>query len=472
MTITPDYRSLATKALADAAPDVLWFDDPDRPERLGALVGTEHTDLAVVGGGYSGLWTALLAKRRNPDTDVILVESTDVAGAASGRNGGFASDSLTHGYSNGLSRFPREIDTLTQLGQDNLAALVADLGHLDIDCDFEWTGQLDIAVDDWQVDGLAEEFDRFVESGGDAEFFDRDQLQAEIHSPTYRAGLWDKKGAAVLNPARLAWGLRRACLDAGVRIYEHSHVTDLVNRDGGITLTTTYGTIRAKHTVLATNVFPSLIRRARAYTVPVYDYVLATEPLTAEQLDRIGWHRRQGLADAGNQFHYYRLTADNRIVWGGYDAIYHFGKRVSSDHNHRPQTYRTLAEHFFATFPQLTDVRFTHRWGGAIDTCSRFSVFFGTAMDGNVAYSAGYTGLGVAATRFGAEVTLDLLAGEETERTRLKMVRTKPIPFPPEPLAYIGVQATRWSMARADGNEGRRNLWLKAMDAVGLGFDS
>jgi glycine/D-amino acid oxidase-like deaminating enzyme len=131
-----------------------------------------------------------------------------------------------------------------------------------------------------------------------------------------------------------------------------------------------------------------------------------------------------------------------------------------------------LADHFFTTFPQLEGIGFSHRRGGAIDTCTRFCAFFGTAHRGRVAYALGYTGLGVAASRFGARVMLDLLTGEPTELTRLKMVRTRPLPFPPEPLAYLGVQATRWSLARADRQAGRRNLWLRALDAAGLGFDS
>ncbi|HEY7720163.1 MAG TPA: FAD-dependent oxidoreductase, partial [Pedococcus sp.] len=131
-----------------------------------------------------------------------------------------------------------------------------------------------------------------------------------------------------------------------------------------------------------------------------------------------------------------------------------------------------LAEHFFETFPQLEGLRFTHRWGGAIDTCTRFSAFFGTAMGDRVAYALGYTGLGVGASRFGAEVVLDLLDGRETERTALEMVRRRPLPFPPEPLAWTGIQLTRWSLARADAHEGRRNLWLRTLDRFGLGFDS
>jgi glycine/D-amino acid oxidase-like deaminating enzyme len=207
-------------------------------------------------------------------------------------------------------------------------------------------------------------------------------------------------------------------------------------------------------------------------TVPVYDYSLVTEPLTDAQMESIGWKGREGIADMGNQFHYYRLTPDNRILFGGYDAIYHAGGRIKESYEDRPASYEKLAGHFFTTFPQLIGLKFTHRWGGVIDSCSRYCAFFGVARGGDVAYAAGFTGLGVGASRFAAAVMLDLLAGEETERTRLQMVRDRPLPFPPEPIAMIGVNMVRWSMNRADHNDGQRNLLLKTLDKLGMGFDS
>ena len=198
---------------------------------------------------------------------------------------------------------------------------------------------------------------------------------------------------------------------------------------------------------------------------------MVTEPLTAAQLDSIGWRNRQGLSDIPNQFHYYRLTEDNRILWGGYDAVYYWRGRVSSELESRPATWARLSEHFFATFPQLEDVRFSHIWGGAIDTCSRFCVFWGTALSGRVAYAVGYTGLGVASSRFGGAVMLDLLDRRRSVATSTDFVRSKPLPFPPEPFRFLGIQATRWSLDRED-RSGKRNLWLRTLDRLGLGFDS
>jgi glycine/D-amino acid oxidase-like deaminating enzyme len=145
---------------------------------------------------------------------------------------------------------------------------------------------------------------------------------------------------------------------------------------------------------------------------------------------------------------------------------------VRARYDQRPATFNALATQFSTTFPQLSGVRFTHAWGGAIDTCTRFCAFYGTAHAGRVAYAAGYTGLGVAATRFAADVMLDLLDGRDTERTRTRMVATRPLPFPPEPVRYAAVELTRRSLIAADRNGGRRNLWLRTTDALGFGFDT
>ncbi|MEU6747981.1 FAD-dependent oxidoreductase [Spirillospora sp. NPDC046719] len=460
------------RALVHAEPVPFWLDDPARPAALPALAGEEHADLAVVGGGYCGLWTALLAKERDPGRDVVLVEAREAGWAASGRNGGFCSSSLTHGFGNGLARWPGEIAELERLGMRNLDEIEDALRRHGIGCDWERTGELNVATRPHQVLELREEAEAMRRHGLSPEFLDTEQVRAEVASPTYLAGLLDRDGTALVNPARLAWGLRDACLRLGVRIYERTPATSLAARGPGMVVTTAYGRVVARRVALATNAYPSLVHRVRPYVVPVYDYAMVTEPLTDAQLAAIGWRNRHGMADSGSRFHYYRLTADNRILWGGYDAVYHYGSRMSADLDQRPDTFRVLAGNFFRTFPQLEDVRFTHTWGGVIDTCTRFSAFFGTAAQGRAAYALGFTGLGVGATRFAAQVILDRLDGLDTPRTRLAMVRTKPVPFPPEPLRWLGIELTRRSMARADTNGGRRNLWLRAMDTLGLGFDS
>ncbi|MFM1918220.1 MAG: hypothetical protein RJB01_1735, partial [Actinomycetota bacterium] len=195
-------------------------------------------------------------------------------------------------------------------------------------------------------------------------------------------------------------------------------------------------------------------------------------PLSAEQRNSIGWHGREGLSDSGNQFHYYRTTSDGRILWGGFDASYYSKHPFSRANEQSPGSHLRLARHFFQTFPQLEDLQFEYGWGGAIDTCSRFTAYWGMAHQNKTAYVSGYTGLGVGASRFGAQVMLDLLSGERNERTELAMVRSKPIPFPPEPVRSMGIRITQNALQRADSNQGKRNLWLRSLDRLGMGFDS
>jgi glycine/D-amino acid oxidase-like deaminating enzyme len=466
-----EWRGIGGRALADAEPTVFWLVDPARPAALPPLVGDDSADLVVVGGGYTGLWTALRAKERDPARDVVLVEAGHCGDQASGRNGGFAAASLTHGFANGTERWPTDMPRLDRLGAENLQGIADTVARHRIDCCWERTGELTVARTAHEAEDLAALAEAMTPAGHDVRLLDTAEVRAEVDSPTYVLGLWDRNGTAMVEPARLAWGLRQAVLDAGVRVYEGTRATGL-DTDRGLRVLTPHGCVRAGNAVLATNAFPPLLRRLRLMTVPVYDYVLVTEPLSAQQRRAVGWTNRQGVGDAANLFHYYRLTRDDRILWGGYDAVYHYGSRIDWRLEQHGGTHARLAEHFFATFPQLEGLRFTHRWSGVIDTSTRFTGFFGTASAGRVAYALGYTGLGVAATRFGADVALDLLAGEPTERTSLAMVRGRPLPFPPEPLRYAGVQLTRWSLDRADAHGGRRNLWLRALDRAGLGFDS
>jgi glycine/D-amino acid oxidase-like deaminating enzyme len=458
----PDPR-VVERSLADTRQAVFWLEDAGATSRFPELAASTTADLTIVGGGYLGLWAAVHAKRRDPGRRVVLLESHTIGWAASGRNGGFCEASITHGEDNGRSRWPEEYDVLERLGRANLDGFEADVRDLGLACEWERTGMLSVAVEEHQLEWLRDDPHRL----------DAVQVRAEIDSPLFLGGSLEPDDTALVHPARLALELARVAADLGVEVHEHSAATALRRTSSGtVEVHTDRAVVASFHVVLATNVFPSLLRRNRLMTVPVYDYVLMTEPLSHGQLASIGWAGRQGLGDLANQFHYSRLTRDNRILWGGYDAVYPVGGRVAARHEDRPESHARLASHFHATFPQLEDVRFSHKWAGAIDTCTQFTAFYGLTHGNRVAHAAGFTGLGVGATRFTAEVLLDLLAGEETEGTQLRMVRERPLPFPPEPLASVGINLTRWSLDRADHREGRRNAFLRALDAAGLGFDS
>jgi glycine/D-amino acid oxidase-like deaminating enzyme len=178
------------------------------------------------------------------------------------------------------------------------------------------------------------------------------------------------------------------------------------------------------------------------------------------------------MADANNQFHYFRLTADDRILWGGYDAIYYGGNGVGPAYDRRPATTDKLERQFRSAFPQLSSLAFPYRWGGAIDTTTRFTVTFGQAMGGRLTYSLGYTGLGVGPSRWAAGVVRDFILRPSSDLLKLRFVQTPPIPFPPEPLRSLAVNTVRRELDRADRNEGRRGVLLRTLDALGIGFDS
>jgi glycine/D-amino acid oxidase-like deaminating enzyme len=467
-----DMRHL--DAIADADPYPYWYDDADEPDSNPTLVRTESCDLCIVGGGYTGLWTAIIAKERDPSRDVILIDAHEVGSAASGRNGGFMDSSLTHGVANAQQRFPNEVNVLEELGLHNLNEIESAIRRYNIDCDYERTGAIDVATSSHPASYLAElrdDYQQLRSLGQSVEWLGQETLRSQVHSPTYSGGLWRKDRAALVDPARLAWGLKTAAESLGVRIYEDSKATSIEKDGVGVLVDTPLGRVRAGKVALGTNAFKPLLKRLGHYVAPVYDYCLVTEPLTPAQLASIGWQNRQGISDIPNQFHYYRLTADNRILWGGYDAMYYFRGKMNTELESRPESWALLSQHFFQTFPQLEGVRFSHAWGGAIDTCTRFSVFWGRAMGGRVAYALGYTGLGTASTRFGAEVMLDLLDGRRSKATSTKFVQDKPLPFPPEPFRFAGIQATRWSLDRED-KTGKRNVWLKSLDRLGLGFDT
>ena len=459
------------RSLADSELAVLWTDTPDRPAPGDPLDGDDRADLVIVGAGYTGLWAALRSLEEDPSRSVLVIDAGTVVGQASGRNGGFVSASLTHGIANGIARFGRDLDATLLAGRANFAGLVSDVERLGIDARLERTGALAVATEPWCVPEVRADAELQRSHGEEVELFDADGIRALVDSPTFLGGSWTRSGEALVDPARLGWGLADAVWAAGGRIAEHTRMTGLERHGAGVEVRTDRGRIRCGAVVLGTNAARSPVRAVNRRVVPVYDHVLATEPL-GDRLDLIGWRGRQGLSDTTNQFHYSRLTDDGRIVWGGYDAVFHHWGRTDERFEDRPETFRKLAEHFLTTFPQLEGVRFSHRWAGVIDTSTRFSVSFGTALDGRVAYAVGYTGLGVGATRFGGHVCLDLLYRPGSALLDLDLVRTAPVPFPPEPIRTVGVQLTRRAIARADANEGRRGPWLRLLDRLGLGFDS
>ena len=461
--------------MARADPSIsYWLSASPAPPPRPTLDGDVVADVAIIGAGFTGLWTARALTDTDPALRVLVLEQESVGFGASGRNGGFCSSSLTHGLANGIRHFPDELPILEREGVANLAALIAFTRDHAIDCDLEETGTLTVADQPHQVDEFRAWVHEAAEWGEHVVFLDRDAVQAEVHSPLWQAGLLGSPDRDVmLDPAKLVRGLARVCEERGVVIHERSPVRAVERRAGGVRVTVAGGaTVDAEHVVVATSAYSGWLRRLSTQFVPVYDYALVSEPLDEAEREAIGWRGRQGMSDANNQFHYFRLTADDRILWGGYDAIYHRNNGVGPQHDQRPATFDRLHAQFRRAFPQLVDLRFPYRWGGAIDTTSRFTVTFGQSLGGRLTYALGYTGLGVGASRWAGGVVRDFILRPDSDLLRLRFVRSLPFPFPPEPLRSLAVNAVRSELDRADRDEGRRGLLLRTLDAIGIGFDS
>jgi len=464
------------EALKEAALHPLWHDPEIMPEPLAPVTSDESCELLIVGGGFTGLWAAIQAKERKPDADIILIEQTFIGDGASGRCGGFLSSTLTHGETNTAHRFADEADRLLELGTQNMKELLETLDRYDIDAHYEKTGEMVVALDPESAARLHAEYKEEIAEDDDIVWFDKDAVREQVNSPIVHAGLWERGGQdGVIDPARLCWGLKDVLVNQlGVRIFEGTRLLSVEPLgDRAMQAHCEGGVIRSDKVLMATNAFTSTIGKIRRSVIPVWDYQIATEPLTDEQMDRIGWGKtsRHALADHVNMFHYFRLTKDNRITWGGGGAVrYYFNNGIGDKFMDATACYEQLAREFFEMFPQLQDVKFSHRWGGIIATSTRFCMVPGVAYDGRLAWSVGYTGHGVGASRFGARIGIELLGYQPSDVINMQFVTRKSLPWAPEPFRWLGVTLTQRALIKADRNNDRRGLWLKFLDRLGLGF--
>ncbi len=465
--IAAEFRPEAARALADATLYPLWLHDPAAPAAQPNLIGRTEADLAIVGGGFTGLWAAILAKEADPSLDVVLVEAGKVAHGASGRPGGIVSTSIMHGLSNAVRIFPDDIAVLERLGRENLDGFSETLARHGIDAEAEWGGELTVAVDPSHLPNLRDEYEQHRRYGHDVIYLDREAVQAQIASPVFEGGVWSRERSGTVHPAKLAWGLEAAALRLGVRLYEHTPMTRLDEDGAAMTVRTRDGSVRAPRVFLGTDAWGSGHKHIKRRVISVRDRVVATESLSGDQMARLGWTNRQGLYDTRTQLNYARLTRDNRIVFGG-RVGYFFNDDVDPAADREIRTYHRLAASFFKTFPQLDDVRFTHAWSGPIAISTRLAVHFQSYYGGKAVWAGGYSGFGVTTSRFGARVGLDKLFGRQTPELGLDFARSLPNRIPPEPFRWLGAKLTMYALDDADEKGGWRKAWIGLIHRMGF----
>ena len=445
-----------------------------RPARVVTpLEGRVGADVAVVGAGLTGLWTAIFLKTLDPELEVTVVEQAVAAYGASGRNAGMLSETVDHGHGLAIEHFGEaEATRLARLGESNVAEMIAYLARHGIACDYEPTGRLQVALTPAHLDEARRTVTTARRLGLDSfRLLDRDAVTRAVRSPLYLGGV-EVRGGGILDPVKLVDGLRDQAERLGVRVFEQTPVERLETDGTGVRLRSARGTVTARRAVLATSAYthhllPGLTRRF----IPLYDYILVSDPLSPAQREAIGWRGRQGVTDGRAFFNYYRLTADDRILWGTSEAAYHRGNLVGPACDHSPAHYAALRASFRRHFPQLEGLEFPYAWGGAICATTRLTPFFGRALGGRVLYGLGYTGHGLGTTRLAGRILAHQTLDRPDELLDLAMVRRPPFPYPPEPLRSWSVAAVTRALRRVD--EGRRpGVLLRVLDRLGIGFSS
>jgi glycine/D-amino acid oxidase-like deaminating enzyme len=419
-----------------------------------ALEGSTTVDVAIVGGGFTGMSTAHHLHQADPGLRVAVLESDVVGYGASGRNAGFSMTKIGMMHSLTALRFGKTKAKEAHLYADRAVTLLKDLvADLGLDCDYEHPGFLWVATSPKYEKRLLKEIALVHRMGiTGIQLIAPEDLSARVNSPTYVGPAWWEANCGLLNPAKLSWAWRDVNAAAGVEIYEQTPVTSLTDQGNTHVLSTPNGSVRATKVVLATNAwshaFPGLERKQ----VPVWTYIVLTEPLTSEQLDSIGWSGREGIEDIRDLVHYYRLTPDNRLLIGGRDVSLGDGRTMDNDSN--AAIWDGLRSDVRAMFPALKDVTFTHAWGGPVSAALDMFPAIGYLGGKDIVYSLGCVGHGVSTTHLNGQTIRDLVLERDTDLTDVFFVNRKLAPFPPGAAGHATAERIaaylRWEDRRYD----------------------
>jgi glycine/D-amino acid oxidase-like deaminating enzyme len=400
--------------------------EPDAP-----LEGDMQADLVIVGGGFSGLWTAYHLLKADPGMTVIVIEASAVGYGASGRNGGFAMTLIHQGLKTLAATVGDERAKALHLAAEEAIHGISSVCEAEgIGADLQPNGLLTVSNTPLQDTIIREEVETAERLGlSGVTFLEQAEIREAIHSETFRCAVREE-ACTLLNPARLVRGLKDAVIRAGGRVFEQTPMDRLEETADGVLVVTPKGQIKSQRALLAANAYGSRIPQLRRYVMPFYSYILLTEPLSDEQWSRVGWEGREGLEDRRTFLHYMRPTVDGRMMWAGRDAPYRpNGPDPKYDRDER--IFKRLEETFAWTFPQLADAKIEYSWGGPIGITGTFMPCAGWFEGERVAYSFGFAGHGVAITNMVAMAMCDVILGRDTDRTRLALIGQKPINLGP-----------------------------------------
>lgn len=422
-------------------PRSMWLDTYGDYTRGPCFEGDGTVDVAIIGGGYTGLTTAYELVRADPALRVAVLEAREVGYGASGRNGSFAMTVVGLGFA--ATAMLRGKDFLRRAHQymvravDELDALIQ---RENLDCERIRPGFLRVATTPGYVKRLRSEVELMQSLGfDDIHWLDGAQVRERVYSPLHLGAIWEPR-LVLVHPLKLVRAERDLAVRSGAAVYENSPVLR-IGGTGPFRLDTPRGVLTAEKLVFAANAYSHLFPELRRRQVPAFTHMMSTEPLELEQLAAIGWKGREGLEDSRNLIHHYRLTADNRITMGGGPVGFTWGNSLYGDDS--PDAWRSVEERFRLIFPMLNDVRFSHRWGGPFSVTADLTPIMGRIADGRAVFSLGCIGHGVSMTHLNAQTLRDMVLERQTELTAGPFVRRRSLPWPPEPLRTAAGVAMR-----------------------------
>ena len=423
------------------SPLSLWLDTygPYTPEP--SLKGDIAVDVAVIGGGFTGIATACELRRADAALKVAVLEACTIGYGASGRNGSFGMTVVGLGFATTAmirgKQFLKEAHAFMVRAVDTLDDLIQ---REKLDCDRIRPGFLRVATAPAYVARLQHEVELMKSLGfSGIDWIDAEAVRARVNSPRYMGAMWEPR-LLLVNPAKLVREEKRLALNLGVSVYENTPVTEITSQPI-FRLKTPEGIVSAQKLVFATNAYSHLFPQLLRKQIPAFTYMIATEPLTPAQLEPIGWKGFEGVEDARNLIHYYRRTPDNRLVMGGGPVGLTYANRLDADCNEA--AWRHLEEHIGFLFPSLRGVRITHRWGGPFSVTLNLAPALGYLGDERAVYSVGCIGHGVSLTHLNAQVLRDLLLGRKSDLLDCPFVNRHVIAWPPEPLRIMAAAGLR-----------------------------
>lgn len=404
----------------------------NKPYTPGApLDGDETADIVIIGGGYTGLWSAIYMKEADPSLDITILEGKVCGYGGSGRNGGFA-----------MTMVGRNIyDLVRKLGveraravHENMVDAVNDIEAFalkhGIEADITHPGNLTVSNGPEQDHRIRQDVEAGQKIGSDSfEWLEAHQVQDLVHSDKLRVGHFERH-CLIIDPAALSRGLRDVAIKMGIRVYEGTPVDEIETIAATrVEARTPFGTVHADRALIATNAYAHAIPEIRRYLFTIYAYITLTEPLSDEQWKRIGWDKRFGIEDKRVFCHFHRPTVDGRILWGGRDAPFIPGG-PNQRYDRNPYIFGRLEESFHWTFPQLDDVKMEHQWAGPIAGAMNNYSSIRWLKGERVLWAAGYTGHGVGPSNLNGKIVRDMMLNGKTPLTELPMVTKRPIPIP------------------------------------------